>query len=131
MTTSDLIIVLLWLLVTGTGIVLTAIMMVLTKSDGEFLKDKNIDGAAQALAKLSFWQEFRRFFVKLFLFTVGLSAFFQPPVPDVCKVHSAYSWIFIAALFGVALLLNYSTIAAMRYRKHFITGDYDGKPTDV
>jgi hypothetical protein len=32
---------------------------------------------------------------------------------------------------GVVLLLNYSTIAAMRYRKHFILGDLDGKPTDL
>jgi thiosulfate reductase cytochrome b subunit len=97
-TTSDLILVVLWLLVTGTGVVLTARMMVLTKSDGEFLKDKNIDGAAAALTTLAFWQEFRRFFVKVFLFAVGLSAFFEPPVPDICKVHSSWSWIFIACL---------------------------------
>lgn len=126
MTTADLILVSLWLLVTGTGVVLTARMMILTKSDGEFLADKGIDGAAAALTNLAFWQEFRRFFVKVFLFTVGLSVFFEPPVPDVCKVHTVYSWIFVACLFGVVLLLNYSTIAAMRYRKHFIMGDVNG-----
>lgn len=123
MTTTDLVLVALWLLVTGTGVVLTARMMILTRSDGEFLRDKGIDGAAQALTTLAFWQEFRRFFVKVFLFAVGLSAFFQPPVPEICKVHNSYSWVFIAALFGVVLLLNYSTIAAMRYRKRFILGE--------
>jgi uncharacterized membrane protein len=120
-TTEDIIIVWLWLIVTGTGVVLTLLMMILTHSDLQFIHSVGQNGDLEATTKLAFWQEFRRFFVKVFLFAVGVGSFFAPAAPDFCRTpRNVESWVFIACLFGVVLLLDYSTIATMRYRRRFM-----------
>lgn len=122
MTTSELITIILWLIVTGIGVVLTGTLMYLTYSDLQLIKQKELDGNLQRITSLSFWQEFRRFFVKLFLFSVGIEALFRPD-SEQNPPHTWQQWSLIAMLFGVVILLNYSTLAAMRFRHQFIYGD--------
>jgi uncharacterized membrane protein len=107
-----------WLLVTGVGIGLTSSMMILTRSDLKLLKEHGIDGPVQSITRLSFWQEFRRFCVKVFLFSVGLEAVIAPQRDP--RPYTASSWVFIGLLFTSVMLMNYSTFAAMRFRRRFL-----------
>lgn len=120
MTTTQLVITVLWLVVTGAGVVLTALMVILTKADCRFLRTQGVEsGRLYEGMRLSLWQEARRFVIKIFLFSLGVEAFFVPhrePPPR----QTTIGWIFTGALFGVVLLLNYSTIAAMRYRHKYL-----------
>jgi hypothetical protein len=111
------------LVVTGAGVVLTATMMLLTRSDRRFVEDHGVvSGRLYEGIVLAFWQEARRFVVKIFLFSIGIEALVIPRRPDPPPQDSS-AWVFTGALFGVVILLNYSTIAAMRYRHKYMSGD--------
>lgn len=115
-----LIIIVCWLVTTGIGIALTSSMMWLTHSDLKFLRQQAINGELQRLTALSFWQETRRFCIKVFLFLIGVESLFTHHDPSANPRANAGDWFFIVCLFGVVWLLNYSTIAAMRYRRQFL-----------
>jgi hypothetical protein len=111
-----------WLLLTGFGIYITAKMMWLSQSDLELLKRNGVNGDAQAIARLAFWQEFRRFIIKVILFILGLVAFAQPDPPPVCRTaNPAFGWVFVGVLYLMVILMNYSTIEALRFRSRFIS----------
>jgi hypothetical protein len=118
----------LWLLVTGVGVVLTTVMVYLSWTDMRFLRSQGVNsGRLYEGMHLSLWQEARRFLIKLFLFSIGVEAFFIPrrdPPPK----QSVIGWVFTGALFGVVLLLNYSTIAAMRYRHKYLSPEQQLTP---
>jgi hypothetical protein len=107
-----------WLLVTGVGIGLTTSMMILTRSDLKLLMTHNIDGDAQRMTRLAFWQEFRRFCIKVFLFSIGVEAIIAPDRDP--RPYTASSFVFIVLLFTSVMLMNYSTFAAMRFRHRFL-----------
>ena len=117
----ELALVIAWLGLTAIGIVLAATMISLCASDLKFLKRNRINGDIQRFTRATMWQEIRRFVVKLILFLIGVSAFFvdedrEPP-------HGG-QWVGVVALFLIVGLLNYSSLAAMRFRKQFL-----GRPT--
>lgn len=113
-----------WLLVTGVGIGLTTSMMLLTRSDLRFLTRHNINGEVQRMTRLSFWQEFRRFCIKLFLFSIGVEAVIAPDRDP--RPYTVSSWVFIVLLFTSVMLMNYSTFAAMRFRHQFLNEQEEG-----
>ena len=111
-------IVLGWLLLTGAGICLTSYMIFVSYGDLQNLHKAKINGGLEALSKLALWQEARRFVIKVTLFSLGIGALFQPPEE---QTHQGiYSWAFVVVLYGLVALLDYSTIAAIRYRRKYI-----------
>lgn len=121
MNTTQFVVTLCWLVVTGVGLALTITMMALVRSDLALIRARGTDGVLLALTKLSFWQEFRRFFVKLFFFSLGVDRLLVPPT---ASEHApvGQDWLFIALLFGVVILLNYSTFRALQFRHRFLEG---------
>jgi hypothetical protein len=120
---EQLIVIIGWLVLTGIGVWLTTKMMLLTRGDLKLLRAQNINGATQAMTKLSFWQEARRFSIKALLFLVGIISLFSPQVPEYCRPDNKFfGWAFAAFLYMVVIVMNYSTIQAMRFRSYFIHG---------
>src|ERR1051326_2871160 len=96
-------------------------MMWLSSGDLRILKAEGINGAARGIAHLAFWQEFRRFIIKLALFAIGIFAFLQPEPPPICRTQNeAFGWAFVGVLYAMVIIMNYSTLEALRFRSRFI-----------
>jgi hypothetical protein len=110
-----------WLAITGIGLMLTSALMYMNILDLRFLAAHDLNGDLERVTKLSMWQEARRFVVKVFLFAIGVETLFQHPHPHPPR---GAEWIGVVALFLIVGLLNYSSFAAIRFRRNFIRGTY-------
>lgn len=118
-----------WLCLTGAGIGLTIYMVVVSVQDLRNLENLGLNGELEALSRLSIWQEARRFIIKMVFFLLGISGLIESVRrPDVASTRDAYGWVSVILLYTVVSLMNYSSVAAIRFRKHFIATKISNDP---